>query len=275
MTDAGSWVKLDPRRRSLAALGFTLIEIAVVLVIVAVLFSAVAIPLATQIQIRRTEETNKVLELSKEALLGFVISNGRLPCPAILVSNGLESFCTAASGTCAGSETTTVQAHGNCSNFYNGYLPAATLGLAPLDLQGMLRDAWATDQNRIRYAVFDANIVMNHTFTATNGMQTATIPSLSGQNYLYICGGGSVTATCNTAPELTKQAPVVLFSLGQNAPTGGVAGSDESKNLDNDKVFVYHVPASAGATGGEFDDIVTWISINTILSKMVAAGRLP
>ena len=46
-----------------------------------------------------------------------------------LNSQGLESFCTnATAAACAGTETTAVQTHGNCSNFYGGFLPAVSIG---------------------------------------------------------------------------------------------------------------------------------------------------
>lgn len=255
-----------------------------VLVIIAFLLTMVAVPLSTQIKIRRAEETKKLLELSKDALLGFAMANGRFPCPARFVSTannsqGLESFCAAASGTCAGSEAATdPSGFGNCSNFYDGFLPAATLGLSPLDGQGFLRDGWDTELSRIRYSVFGGTIsAVAHPFTFANGMQSVTLTNLgaSGQDYLFICtsGTGTTATACGTAPKMTSKAPIILLSLGANAPTPSASG-DEPLNVDGNVVFVSHEESGAGAATA-FDDIVTWISINTILSKMVAAGRLP
>ena len=265
--------------------GFSLIEIAVVLVIVTILLTTLAVPLASQVQARRTEDTRKQLEEAKEALLGFAMANGRFPCPAFAnaTSNsaGRESFCVAATGTCVGSETQTVQTHGNCSNSYDGFLPAATLGLAGLDDQGFARDAWGDQRNRIRYAVF-GGAVAGFNFPLTNSttpsaMQQATISNLgaSGTDYLQICNSGTgVTATTciGAANTLTTKAPVILYSLGANAPTGGT-GTDESKNVDGNIVFVSHTPISGGAN--EFDDIMTWIPVSTIIKKMLDAGKLP
>ena len=119
--------------------GFSLIEIAVVLLIISVLISIVAIPLATQIEQQRVAETNKQLDVIKEALIGYALANGRLPCPATSGSNGTEAPI--GGGAC------TVKA---------GYVPAATLGISPVDSSGFAIDAWGTTQNRIIYAV--ANI---------------------------------------------------------------------------------------------------------------------
>ena len=261
--------------------GFSLFEMAIVLVIIAILLTAVGIPLATQVQARRTEETRRMLDEAKDALLGFAMANGRFPCPAFANattnSGGRESFCTAATGSCAGSETNTPQSHGNCSNFTSGFLPASTLGMSPLDDQGFLQDSWATRSNRIRYIVFDGTIVSAHPFTSWSAMQAATLSNLGNpaQNYLYICSSGTgVTATnCgSTANELTTHAPILIMSLGPNAATGS-GGTDEAMNIDNDNVFVSHTPVVGGTNA--FDDILTWIPINIIMKKMLDAGKLP
>ncbi len=266
--------------------GFSLLEIAIVMVIIGILLTTIGVPLASQVQARRSDETRKILEEAKDAVLGFTVANARLPCPATATSLGQESFCVAATGTCAGSETTTIQTHGNCSNFYNGFLPSAALGLSGLDSQGFLRDAWGEQANRIRYAVYSPNRDSpsgtvgseNHPFTKSGGMQSATMSILgdTARNYAFVCASGSgVTASsCGTATVLTTKAPVLIFSLGQDA-SDTTAGTDEAENLSasNNKVFVSHLPVTDGAN--KFDDIVTWISVNTILKKMLDAGKLP
>ncbi|MGZ5650988.1 MAG: type II secretion system protein, partial [Usitatibacter sp.] len=90
---------------------FTLIEVMVVLVILAVMLGGLAIPLAAQLQLRRQEETRRLLDEAKDALLGFAAANARLPCPATDSGGGLESF--AAGGG---------PADGNCADFHSGYL---------------------------------------------------------------------------------------------------------------------------------------------------------
>ena len=261
--------------------GFSLLEIAVVMIIVAFLLTSIGVPLATQVEARRTEETRRLLEEAKDALIGFAMANGRFPCPAYASatsnSAGQESFCAAASGGCVGSETQTLQTHGNCSHFYDGFLPAATLGLSSLDEQGFIRDGWGVASNRVRYAVSSVTVgPALFPFTSQNGMQSATISNLgaAATNYLQICNSGTgVTATTcgGAANTLTTKTPILLLSLGQNAAAAG--GADESKNTDNNIVFVSHTPVKGG--GNDFDDIVTWIPINTIIKKMLDAGKLP
>lgn len=266
-------------QRNLLIAGFTILEIAVVLVIITVMFTLVSVPLSTQVQLRRIEDTRRQLETAKSAILGFAVANGRLPCPAQANSGGQESFCAAATGTCVGSETTTVQTHGNCSNFYDGFLPAVTLGLSPIDTSGFSRDAWETPSNRIRYAVYDGTVgTATKALTAQNGMQTATIPSLGAANYIYVCKSGTgVTATLcaasGTANDLSTKVAFLLFSLGPNASssTSGT-GTDEAENLDNDRVFVSHDPT---ISPNEFDDLLTWVPITILINRMVDAQRLP
>lgn len=266
--------------------GFSLVEIAVVLVIISVLMAVIAVPLATQVEQRRFEETSKQLEQTKEAVIGFATAKGRLPCPATATSQGQESFCTSAAGACIA--TTTEQSHGRCVT-NAGYLPAVTLGLGPVDSSGFAVDAWGTTQNRIRYAVAPTSITAGvpaactntvaNVFTSGTGMRTATMSCLSDNalTLLTVCGvtpTGPAGAASGCATPLSTKAPFVLISLGKNAPAGGT-GIDESHNLDGDSYFVSHTPTPDGSAAGEFDDIVTWGSLNTLFARMVQGGKLP
>src|SRR5205809_631256 len=134
-----------------AARGFTLTELAIVTTIVGLLLASLMYTLSAQVEQRNFEETRRRLEQARDLVIAFSIANGRLPCPARYTSSashsqGLESFCPAATGTCATTETTTVQAHGNCSNYYDGYLPAASIGFQTTDSGGFAVDTWT---NRI------------------------------------------------------------------------------------------------------------------------------
>ncbi len=249
------------RSRALIArnCGFSLIELAVALVVVAIFLGSILVPLNTQVVQRKTSDTQKALEEIKEALLGFAIANGRLPCPASATSNGVEGIV-----------------GGVCTNPYDGFVPAVTLGLAATDGQGYAIDGWNT---RIHYAVTTQNF---NAFTSPNGMRNTGMAALTPN--LYVCASSTgITATnCGgAANELVKTAPAVIYSLGPNwnSPTAGT-GADEAANpnpnsANNDPVFVFHVRSDPGAANGEFDDIVTWLSANVLYSRMVSAGQLP
>jgi type II secretory pathway pseudopilin PulG len=253
-----------------AASGFSLIELAIVTVVVGLLLGGMLSLLSTQLEQRQSSETQRTLELARDALIGYFIANGRLPCPAVsntAADTGIEA---PVGGTA-------------CTNPYTGYYPAVTVGLTPTDSNGYLLDAYGS---RIRYAVTVAPSTSN-TFTTTDAVKTTGIaaitPPSSGSPYLSVCSTGTATtgvvnagtanATCAAAAKLTDGAIAVIFSLGRNWATGGT-GTDEARNLDNDRVFVSHPPAPTGAANGEFDDTVVWLSPNVLYNRLVAAGAI-
>lgn len=260
-----------------AAGGFTLVEIAIGIALITLLLGSLLVPLQTQIESRKISDTEKILENAREALVGYAAANGRFPCPASSTSNGLESFAVGGSAV-----------NGNCSNFFDGFLPAATLGSTPIDSSGYALDAWALSTNRIRYAVSNQTITtpltVTNPFTAnsttTTGMKAATINSISAANLLYVCASGTginAGTDCGTAVKLTSNTPIVIWSVGANGGTGGTS-TDEAQNPNPnggsaDKIFVWHTPSTK--SGAEFDDIMTWISVGTLASRMFAAGQLP
>ncbi len=229
----------SPRRRSR---GFTLIELAIALAVVAMLAAALAIPLTAQLQLRRADEARRQLEEARDVLLGFAVAQGRLPCPATEASRGEEAFAPGGGA-----------ANGACADFHSGFLPGAALGMSPLDASGFMRDPWAGEANRVRYAVHSGTVNgVSNALTRANGMQLATLAGLGdAAAYLFVCVSGDTAGPAGCGPaanQLTRKAAFVLLSLGPNA----------------------HAPPAAG-----FDDVVHWGSIHLVIHRMVAAGRLP
>lgn len=235
--------------------GFSLIELAIALGIIGLLIGSLIVPMMTQVAQRKTRETEKALEEVKEALIGYAVRYGRLPCPATNASNGAESFVGAVGASA-------------CATPYSGFVPGVTLGLSVTDGRGYAIDGWG---NPLRYAVTTANA---NAFTSTKGMQTAGMQSLTPN--LYVCASSSgITATsCGTAQVLANGTPAVIYSRGANWATG-TGGADEAANVANNPVFVSHIHTASVGAGGEFDDIVTWLSPQVLYSKMVSAGQLP
>lgn len=98
--------------------GMTLIEIALALIILGILVSGITLPIAAQMQTRQLKENEAYLQEIQQALFGYVVQHGVLPCPSI-DQNGL------AATTCTDwSET-------------QGFLPWKTL-------QVQAKDAWAS-----------------------------------------------------------------------------------------------------------------------------------
>ena len=243
--------------RTAAAGGFTLVELAIVVFVIALLLGGILVPLSTQVEQRQIANTQKYLEEIKEALIGFAVTNGRLPCPASSTSSGVEN---PSSG-------------GACSNNYNGFVPAVTLGLAVVDNQGFAVDPWG---NRIHYAVTTAN---SNAFTTVNGMSTTGLSALAPDLLICSTATGIGATSCAAGTALTTGVPLVVYSIGKNGAYGGT-GLDEAANpnpnsTNNDRVFVSHIPTPSTAPNGEFDDIMTWLSANILYNRMIAAGKLP
>ena len=251
--------------------GFTIIELAIALFLVSLLLGTIAMPLQAQVENRKIEETEQLLHKAREALLGFAAAHGYFPCPADASSSGREA---------AG----TNHATGECPT-YHGFLPAAALGFPASDGQGYAADGWGGTANRIRYAVapYSAGAGSNtNAFTRTNGLRTAGIAALadSALSLFHVCasGFGVVAGTsCGAAPTVSSTVPAVIWSVGPNASTGGVSrheGQNPNPNGGSaDRIFVSRTRSDVA--GSEFDDIVVWIPMPILVSRMLIAGHLP
>lgn len=237
--------------------GFSLIELSVVLVIVTLLLGSLLVPLGAQVEQRQYTETERQLEQIKEALIGFALSNGYLPCPAKTAADGTEdrisggTTCTLVSG----------------SPKRVGFLPWVTLGVRPADSWG----------NLYRYSV-SANF--------TNSASTSLFTLTSARDILIKTRNASGTET-NLSN--TNEIPVVVLSHGKNGfgatsdlgiaratPATWTNTLDEFDNANDSTSFWSRTRSdNTGATGGQFDDIVVWIPPSILFSRMVAAGRLP
>ena len=112
--------------------GFSLIEIAIGLVIIGLVLGSLITPLSTLRETGKRNDAKKILNDIHDAVIGFAINNnGRLPCPATTTSNGLEAL--------SGS---------NCT-LEHGFLPAASLGLRGSYENSLLLDPW---NNPYRYS---------------------------------------------------------------------------------------------------------------------------
>lgn len=259
MTDSSPSV--STRARSVR--GFTLVELAVVLAIVGLLLGSILYTLSAQVEARNFSETNRRLEQARELLLAYVVVHGRLPCPATLASNGVESIATAAaSGT-----------GGTCSAYYAGYLPAVTLGFSPTNDSGAAIDAWG---NGIRYAVsatsaphFTSNEAILSNWSSISPADLDVCKHLTSVNATTCGSAGNRVATQGTVV-------AVIWSQGKNALSSASSSVDESNNNDNFPAFVSrgHSPAE-DTTLGEFDDQLVWLPVGMVYGRLISAGKLP
>lgn len=266
----------DSRRAVRGSRGFSLIELAIGLVIVAVLLSSLLVPLVTQVDQRRTAETQRLLDDARSALIGFVAANRRFPCPAADANNGIED-----------------PPGGGACTIAVGFLPAATLGLTPVDRRGFQNDPFGNDSNRIRYAIArPASGVPADTFTTTGGMTVATMTSIAAAAggspgaLLLVCSEASASpSSCSAGNALANGSAIaVIYSVGKNGvlytgdcttPATSCAGisANETENVDLDNVFVNRPPSDAA--GNEFDDMLVWISPSMLFGRLIAAGQQP
>lgn len=231
--------------------GFTLVEMAIVLVIVGLLISAFLAPLSAQQDLKDYNETQKNLDEIKESLIGYAISHGHFPCPAISASNGAEDRT---GSSCTGAKRV-------------GHLPWAELGVAKLD-------SW----NHIyRYSVTLAY--------ADSSSKISLLPILTPRDISIQTrdSSGNIQNVSNA-----NDIPVTIMSMGKNgiwgfADDGTQLADSSASNTDEDtngngngRTFRNRTStANTTVTGGEIDDVVTWVSANVYINRMVAAGQLP
>lgn len=217
--------------------GFSLVELTIVLVIVALLSGGLMLGLAAQRDANNYQEAQRQLESAKEALFGFAISNGRLPCPATATLANTDSN--------AGKENCTAE---------HGVLPWSTLGLPETDPWGQRLTYFARNQ-----------------FTAT--LTAGALASFT----LDTLGNANIKDATSSGYDIASSLPAVIVSHGSRGVGGyqksGVqltgAIGDEAENADADLTFIAHTPSDS------FDDIVTWIIPTVLKSRMVAVGKLP
>lgn len=242
--------------------GFTLIELAIVLVVLTILAGGLLVPLTKRIESERIRNTQQVMEDAQQALIGYAMSHRAadnrpyLPCPdkmtvTNIVANkpndGLEDRATGTSpGPCEVQE---------------GNFPWATLGIGNTD-------AWG---NRLRYHVSSSYSNSNNGFYSSPSPSSAT---------LQICN----QSACPTGSVITNQIPAVILSFGNNGwgainsntPIGSAAllqtaptSADELENTNGDDNYV------SRSTTENFDDLATWLSKEILFSRVCPLGGCP
>ncbi|MDO9012851.1 MAG: prepilin-type N-terminal cleavage/methylation domain-containing protein [Gallionella sp.] len=264
--------------------GFTLVEIAIVMFIMALMLGTGLTLLSAQQDQRKIEDNTARLNEVHEALIGFAITYGRLPCPtqASLATGQINAGEEALTGnTCACQSTTgpsstiadlSASKVACVNTTVTGVLPWAKLGISETD-------AWG---HRFTYRV--TTIFADDITAITYGCTPPTAPT---QSSFALCSNGNLAVLSTVGgSNVASTLPAVVVSHGTNGlgaytPTGqqilpiAAANTNETENANNDINFVSHTTAPAGETGGYFDDQVIWLSQYTLFNRMVQAGKLP
>lgn len=234
--------------------GFSLIELAIVLVIVTLLVGGLAMPLSAQIEARRISETRKAMQAIHDSLIGFAMSHTvtvggitrhYLPCPDT-DNDGKEEPRT--SGDCPADR---------------GGLPWITLGVRG-------EDAWG---NRFTYAV-------SATFSNSGGFQTTPPPATLANLNIYSTSSCAAKIIENVPAVWVSHGPQGRGALNMNGGTPLAPASvalDERQNLNIASglpctavtSFVSHSPTV------DFDDLVLWLSSNELFSRVCPSGGCP
>jgi len=250
--------------------GFTLIEVAIVLTILAMLAGGLLVPLSDSLE--RSRRNNAEQELREQilpALLGFSASTPdvpHLPCPDCRRNGG---------GNCPGGGTAgdgEEDRDGDACAVAFGALPWATLGLAATDPWG----------SRYSYGVFadyaDADVDKGVELSDNDPDLYITRGTLADFQYAVQSNG--------VAAVVLSHGPNHFGAMAGNLDSGGdpilignppASNDDERENLDGDNKFVMRPPAdpTLNSSVEEFDDIVVWLSSYRLRGFLVDAGRLP
>ena len=230
-------------------LGFSLIELAVVLAVITLVLGSLIVPITMQAEQRQYSQTDSAMDDVMEALLGYAILNGYLPCPDT-DNDGIQNRTGGVCSTIVG-------------NFASGNLPYSDLGL-----QTARWDSWG---NRYRYQVYASFASSAVPFT----LSTTTLSAIR------VC---ATAATCATNYYTTAGIAMVLShgkngygatNATNNTALGAPTSADELENTNNNRDFVWRPRTDVGATAGEFDDTMKWMNTYPLINRMVQAGKLP
>jgi len=188
--------------------GFTLLEMAMVMVVLGLLIGGSLIPLSIQMEKKDRDATVRQLQDMREALIGFALSNGRLPCPDI-DGDGVGDGAV----TCFNAE---------------GDFPWVDMGLGRMD-------AWG---QAFTYRV------SNDFADASDG--TGCSVSTPGISF-SLCSAGSITVLDGAGGDsVALFLPAIVISHGKNWAI--TSSTDEAENADGDSIFIDRVYSSNTAS---------------------------
>jgi prepilin-type N-terminal cleavage/methylation domain-containing protein len=225
------------------ALGFTLIEMSIVLVVIGLILSGGIVAVTPIVQNSKISETDGKLDRIEQALILHVIRYGCLPCPA---NPADDSFAVAAAGRANAGGTYTSGCDADPCTNAQGVLPWVNLGISEND---------ASDAFGARFSYAISNGLQN-----TSGMLRVP-PDSYPSGSITVANAGGTNLTTEAAYVLISHGPDRIF--GYREQTGAQTNVDPSgstlQDNNNGGAPSYIQNDPIGVTGVNFiDDIVRW-----------------
>jgi type II secretory pathway pseudopilin PulG len=271
--------------------GFTLVELAMVLFIVSLLIGGLLMPLTAQNEIRGRQETDRALANIREALIGFAVVNGRLPCPVPPPwqhrTGGVDAMARAAGVEATTSPTVALvpvplrpaalparvqwPATTTTPGGVTGVLPWATLGMSEAD-------AWGN-----RYT-----LPGDHPFCAA-GIRANRFRRLHEYPAIAATRPRQPFALCSAGEHVSVQDP---FRFGtsmiatavnplSSCPTARIPSAPTCQAgrrlpASSPAVTKPRTPtATPTSSATNIDDQLVWLPTSILMGRMLSAGRLP
>lgn len=224
--------------------GFTLIEMSIVLIVISLILAGVLKTVSIQRQQLKRDETRQQLETIKEALIGFALTNGRLPCPDT-GTDGIENPPNPANGIdCDANE---------------GWLPHVDIGIGNIDVWG----------NRFIYRVTGTTAAPINSFTDD--------PAAPAVSSFGVADDGDISVDDEAGNGIARDVPAIIISFGENGSRqiacGAGISAREQVNCDADTTYVDSFYSDV--VGQEYDDLVIWIPLTILKARMIEAALLP
>lgn len=241
--------------------GFSLVEMAMVLLILSLLLGSLLPTFSVQREAQYRQQAKEKLEEIKEALLGYAIVYGELPCPTIPNNDGKEKR---------------IGGGGTACKEQHGFVPAVTLGLSGVfNDDDLLIDPWG---NPYRYSVsivsgvsspspsYCSTTIETHTLVSKELILKNRFECIESTIDVY----NNITKTTDTM--IADKLPIILYSLGSESRE--TPSTEEEENIDttldgyavsSDNIFII-------SDKKDFNHIFTWISPHILYNRMIASG---
>ncbi len=244
-------------------LGFTIIELSIVILIFGITIGAIVGMIPTIHQTNSTTIMNSKLDTIQKAIDTFYAQNGFIPCPARVndlpatANFGVATDCSAA--TVAG----TVEVAGATANenVRIGAIPTRTLNLP----DEMMFDSWNT---RITYVAVK-NMARTNALFAPYASTQADVIRVEDAGANRIHQANSATYANIVAYTLVSHGANnkgAVNYLGTVNPMVACSGGRDVENCDSDAVFVESIFDSS--TGGYYDDYIRWKTKQQIVREV-------